>query len=312
MLTESAKPNYIRTRENLHQQLKGKEVTHHLSHYLDFKVANFCAQETVELTPIIFDPCLRLIFTLQGQTHLNIRGKTYNLQAGTPRSAAILPILENEQGNKKFYIREHQHEIVIFIKQSFFSRDWFDFSGDNYQGNNPIINKLFSNHLTIRHIEITPMIRQLLSCLTTYVTGSEIIHRLHNESLVLAILAEVIQQFDNNSLPSKTGDLIQRIEHLVALLDSGQLFDYSIKQMATLCHTNPTTLQYTFKRRYGTTVAAYRRKKQLQQAEWALLHGASVQKAAEIAYYRDLKSFVSAFSQQYGKLPSEFKAHTVR
>lgn len=295
------KSNYADTRENLHRLLDGKEVMHHLNPSLEFKVANLCAQETVVIPRIFFDPSIRLIFTLQGQTNLTIGGCDYQLQAGTEQSAAILPINEDELGNKKFYVHEHQHEVVIFIKKSFF----YQGLPENTQDSD--VERLFDQHLNIRYIKITPMIRQLLVSLSIYVGGSEIIHRLHNESIILALLAEVIKQFQHTIPKLDNGSLLQRIEHLVAMMDSAQATDWHIKKMAQMCNTNPTTLQYTFKNKYGMTIAAYRREKQLMRAHTALTRGANVKTAAEIAGYNDLKSFTQAFLRQYQQHPHQCK-----
>ncbi len=292
--------SYTRIRTHLHHRLDGQEITHCLNPNLDFKVANFFAQETVVLPTFVLDPCIRLIFTLRGQTNLTIKGTGYQLQAGTERSAAILPVNEDELGNKTFYMREHQHEIVIFIKKSFFEQPCSDIEDS-------AVEQLFTQHLQLRYITVTPFIAQLLNCLSTYTDGSKMIHRLQNESIVLSLLAEVLQQVNSASPVPVEGGLHQRIEHIVAMIDSAQAIDWDIKKIANMCHTNPTTLQAVFKQKYGITIAAYRRAKLLKKASYALLRGASVKSAAHIAGYRDMKSFTQAFVRQFNQHPSQFK-----
>ena len=78
-----------------------------------------------------------------------------------------------------------------------------------------------------------------------------------------------------------------------------------------LCHRypiNPTTLKDVFKAVYGTSIAAHLKAHRLERAEQLLLESdASVADVARQVGYESQSKFSTAFREQFGQLPKEYR-----
>ncbi|TNH07885.1 helix-turn-helix transcriptional regulator [Testudinibacter sp. TR-2022] len=264
---------------------------------LAWKLAQLQCQPKRFSEQILFHPSLRLIFTLEGQTHLNYADRTITLNRG---EGVILPNLGCEiQGNKSFYAGYRQKELVLF-----FEPEWIDNIG---------IDESLFFHLEQRAVphqfkitgSIELLIRQLMHSEdhpTQWQTPIQ-------NNLCTTLLLEVMQTLFPPQISGQQQKKIasKRLERLLSLLHDEQTIDWNMKQIAQYCCSNTTTLQREFKEHYNTTIMNYLRQIKMQRAKHALLGGALVSEAAQLAGYRKIECFSQQFYNQFGIYPSKIK-----
>ncbi|OLU21098.1 AraC family transcriptional regulator [Pseudomonas sp. PA1(2017)] len=133
-----------------------------------------------------------------------------------------------------------------------------------------------------------------------------LLQRLQRESFALDLASDILRGID--APPGKRlGSHLERcLLRLRDWLDSGEANDLSIAEMARQLGTNPVDLQNAFRSRNGITIAAYLRKRRLEQAYHAICQQSlSIEDAASLAGYEHLSSFSAAFKRQYGFPPSQ-------
>lgn len=245
-----------------------------------------------------FDTDLRMVFVLEGQTHLQFGGRNIELSAGTARAGVFLPINEPEEGRKIFY-RGRQHELVLFC-----SSMWLEASGCP----RGLIRMIRRSHLTPRYFALTPAIHAQLLKLQQSRHLPESWRNLHQQAQSIALVAEVLQVLFPNGWQDSGGDTQRdkRLQKLLAFLREPGAEQHTLEELAYLCHSNPTTLQADFQAAYGLSIARYRREYRLYLARDALHRHASVAEAALLAGYSNPECFSKAFKRYFGKSPSKY------
>ena len=126
------------------------------------------------------------------------------------------------------------------------------------------------------------------------------------------LLHERVEQVMQIACPEKTVDfaasqeeLIRNVHHyLVEHLSERVTIDALARQFLM----NPTTLKQVFKRTYGETIAAHIKRHRLEAAAGLLLHTQDdIASIAQAVGYESQSRFSSAFREQYGALPTEYR-----
>ncbi len=245
-----------------------------------------------------FDTDLRMVFVLEGQTHLQFGGRNIELSAGTARAGVFLPINEPEEGRKIFYLGR-QHELVLFC-----SSMWLEASGCP-----PGLMRIIRHaHLAPHYFALTPAIHAQLLKLQQSWRLPESWRNLHQQAQSIALVAEVLQAIFPDGWQDGGGNTQRdkRLQKLLALLREPGTEQHTLEELAYLCHSNPTTLQADFQTAYGVSIARYRREYRLSLARDALLGHASVAEAALLAGYSNPECFSKAFKRHFGKSPSRY------
>lgn len=278
----------------------GKLVSQHLRSGLAFKYEHLDISEQFNLG-MVFKPGVRLVFALNGITHLHVGSHKLKFESNSQFSSAIFPVLENTLGYKKFSLQRKKSELVLFL-----SIDWLKDSLTEQEIDS--LKAIFNDHLRPFYFPRTPLIQQLLQRLCHHQTAPFL--QLQQESLCVSLVYEALNLIN----PGKTGSTSERTEKLAdkidSLLQAGH--NFSIKELAHQCHSNPTSIQRIFKQRHGTTIGAYQRRMQLETGHQALMRGASVIEAAQVSGYHHLQSFSDAFREVFGYLPKTLKHSQIR
>ena len=126
------------------------------------------------------------------------------------------------------------------------------------------------------------------------------------------LLHELVEQVMQIACPEKTVDyqasqeeLIRNVHHyLVEHLSERVTIDALSRQFLM----NPTTLKQVFKRTYGETIAAHMKRHRLEAAAGLLLQTQDdIASIAQAVGYESQSRFSSAFREQYGVLPTEYR-----
>ncbi|WP_168380875.1 helix-turn-helix domain-containing protein [Modicisalibacter radicis] len=101
----------------------------------------------------------------------------------------------------------------------------------------------------------------------------------------------------------------RRLQHLGALLASGQALSLSQAELAQRLGMSLSSLQRRFRAHHGEALGRYLRRKRLEAARQALLHeGIGVEAAAARAGYTSAANFATAFKREFGLRPSACQA----
>lgn len=248
--------------------------------------------------PGCFDTDVRMVFVLEGRTHLQFDGCEIELQAGTERAGVFLPINRPEEGRKIFY-RGRQHELVLFC-----SSMWLEASGCPPG----LIRMIRRSHLVPHYFALTPAIHAQLLKLQQSRNLPESWRGLHQQAQSVMLVAEVLQALFPGGWPGHDADSLQekRLQKLLALLHDADSEPLTLEELARLCHSNTTTLQADFQTAYGLSIARYRREYRLYRARDALRRQATVAEAALLAGYRNPECFSKAFKRYFGRSPSKY------
>ncbi|QBR39831.1 AraC family transcriptional regulator [Kerstersia gyiorum] len=262
----------------------------------EFKSSRIRISHNVQLDNLEFRPKIRLVFALQGETHLSFNGSEIRLQAQHKNSGILLPVLESLAG-KKIYHQGNQEEFVLFLDESWFDR----LTGDES------INGL--SLLRTSYFVVTDYMRHLIRCLNQLSDKNGLLASLQQERLITELIFEVFRQFSfarpedcfSQREPS------ERVKRLFRLIMNGNTDGLSIKEIARLCHSNPTTLQHEFKEAYQQSIGEFIRNQRLKQAASLLLAGEKVGDVAYFCGYDRIDSFSRAFKKMYQLSPQQLK-----
>lgn len=240
-----------------------------------------------------FEPGIRLVFTLNGQTHLRFDNGSKNHQSITLTSnqGLLLPIKHKTLGDKCF-IQGEQIEIVIF----------FDYYYLENLGISPTLIKMFRDaHLLPFNLNTKPMKEKLNLLLQHYRT-----HATTPKKLIDQLTIQAFEQFC--SIQQQP----QHTSYHCRMLQVGKFLQCStqtpnIQTLAKLCLTNRTILQKEFQKTFGVSIVKYGRECRLHAAFNALKQGKSVSQVAYLAGYDNPECFSKAFKQFFGRNPSSFR-----
>lgn len=262
---------------------------------LELKYAELETQSQIE-SEVCFDPDLRLIFTLEGSTHLQLGKREVYLDASGAQTAVLLPINQPTEGRKIFY-SGRQNELVLFCSSQLLAQ----------MGCPPeVLRQLRSGHLEPHYFHPNAAIQMHLNNLMSVSEKPEIWQSFYRHGQMLLLMGEVLQTLfpvkpSNETLTHK------RLQKLITLLHDPQYFNQNIETFARLCNTNPTTLQRDFQTAFHTSIARYHREYRLNQARSALKQAQTVYQAAQLAGYDNPECFSKAFKKQFGSNPSEYR-----
>lgn len=143
--------------------------------------------------------------------------------------------------------------------------------------------------------------------------GKEVYYRAAEKKEV-QLLHEIVEQVMAISCPEKDVDFDASQEEIIRYVHHYLMEHLServtIDELSRKFLMNPTTLKREFKKVYGTTIAAHMRRHRLEQA--ALLLQTSREEIAAIAQavgYDSPSRFTTAFREQFGEVPTEFRKH---
>lgn len=135
---------------------------------------------------------------------------------------------------------------------------------------------------------------------------------LFQESRTLELVGEALARTANRdeTLPADLRPTeLRRVVRLRTLLESGELDQFTMSDIAQELGCNANTLQQQFRQTFGKTIFDYQRECRLQRAAEALeRHGISVAQAAEIAGYSSQANFSTAFRRRFSLTPKQFRA----
>lgn len=266
---------------------------------LELKYAELDTQSQIE-SEVCFDPDLRLIFTLEGTTHLQLGKREVYLHASGTQTAVLLPVNRPTDGRKIFY-SGRQNELVLFCSSQLLAQ----------MGCPPeVLHRLRSGHLEPHYFHPTAAIQGHLSNLLSVSGKPEIWQNFYRHGQMMLLMGEVLQTlFPVN--PSNATSARKRLQKLITLLHDPQYFNENIETFARLCNTNPTTLQRDFQTAFHTSIARYHREYRLNQARSALKQAQTVYQAAQLAGYDNPECFSKAFKKQFGSNPREYRTKAV-
>lgn len=120
---------------------------------------------------------------------------------------------------------------------------------------------------------------------------------------ILWYLVEIYGKDMLYSLVYTTGDNVQKFTRII---ESNQLYKWTMKELAFLCNMSESTCKRMFKKHYGESPMRWFQNKRLEQAYYLL----TVEKkmASEIYLevgYESLSSFVQAYKIKYGYTPKQ-------
>ncbi|UOO83079.1 AraC family transcriptional regulator [Uruburuella testudinis] len=276
---------------------QGEVLLYTLHHGIEYKYAVTDTMIDHWHQPVCFTPDLRLVITLQGNTHLRMDRQDFRVQTASGGMGMLLPMIEPVAGEKVFQ-RGRQNELVLF-----FSRFWLE----EWCGHNPVLRRaLLRAHLQPHYFAVNaPVMRQVCRLLATHDLPAAW-RRFHQEAQSIALLAEVLQLLfadaADNSRPA-LGGADKRIARLAEMLHDSAYEHYTLTELARACHSNATTLQRDFFNAYGQSIDQYRRAYKLHLAREALRQGMPIAQAARAGAYTNLQSFGRAFKKQFGCSP---------
>ncbi len=139
--------------------------------------------------------------------------------------------------------------------------------------------------------------------------GREVYYRVADNRASLA-LHTMVEEIMEIACPATEGGATSRdtvrlvhdylIEHLSERV--------TIEELAKMFHINATTLKEAFKAEYGMSVAAHTKEHRLERAAALLRDGnMSIADIAASVGYDSPGRFTTAFSEKYGKKPSEYR-----
>lgn len=243
-----------------------------------------------------FDPDLRMIFTLEGRTHLQFGSRHIYLQAGSGQSAALLPVNEPAEGCKIFH-QGRQNELVLFCSSHLLAE-----TGCPAE----VLKILRSSHLQAACFCPDAAIETQLQSLLALAAEPEAWQPLRRHARTVLLVAEVLRMLFPVKPPQHAA-AHKRLNRLLPLLHNPEHFNSSIATLAKLCNSNPTSLQHDFQTAFATSIDRYRREYRLNQARIALKQQQSVNRAAQLAGYGNPECFSKAFKKQFGKSPSRYR-----
>lgn len=284
--------------------LQGQLRIWHLDADTHIKSSQIKVSENVRMKNLIFEPSLRIVLLLQGDTRLFIGSRTYHIQAKDQACGLWMPMWETVPGEKHFHRGDVQNELVLFIGRK--TLNTFMGGIKNLPAWLREDHPLFAQE---RRFEVTSYLHQLIDHCREDNTLHPLLARLRRKSLCLQILAEVCRQFllQDGEKTLLAAEAQKRVERLNDLLHSGRADDWTLARMAEYCHSNVTTLQRHFRQMYGMSISRYLSRLKLERAYQALQAGCSVSRAAEIAGYRHVESFSKAFKRHYRCSPLKIK-----
>lgn len=254
-----------------------------------------CQQDKL-VEPVYFQPNCKIVFTLQGKTHLQFGSQSITLLAG---EGVILSNLMSEcEGKKHFYAGDMQREVVLF-----FDHTWLINAG---------IPDEVLRHLGHLAQAVSFKINTTISLLLTQLINSEQTQSPWLASLQTNLSTTLLLEILQPLFPLKKADTHSHIsqkrqDRLFELLHSGEADHLTLQQMAKICCSNPTTLQKEFQQRHHCTIMQYIRQLKMQKAKQGLLAGMSVVEAAHLVGYRKVECFSKQFFNEFGIKPSQLK-----
>ena len=141
--------------------------------------------------------------------------------------------------------------------------------------------------------------------------GREVYYKAADSELT-RLLHELVEQVMQIACPEKTVDyqasqeeLIRNVHHyLVEHLSERVTIDALARQFLM----NPTTLKQVFKRTYGETIAAHMKRHRMESAAGLLLQTQDdIAAVAQAVGYESQSRFSTAFREEYGVLPTEYR-----
>lgn len=266
------------------------------------KYADLTAQEKSVTDEGMFSAGIRLIVTLQGRSELCFEQNRLVLCAEKRAVAALLPIAKPIYGVKRFAHRQHQRELVIFLEPQ-----WFEHSEFTSLTDNQALFALQQIHLQPFTLFVNKRILTLAEALLLDLEQDSALVQIRKESECLMLIAELLAQLPYFKQHIVFSAEQIRVAELTKILQSGEWDQATLSQIAHAMHTNITTLQNQFKQIHGVSIMAYLRQVKLERAYKALLFGASVNRAAEIAGYSNPDNFTTAFRRYFDLVPSKVK-----
>ena len=149
---------------------------------LELKYAELQTLSQIE-SEVRFDPDLRLIFTLEGTTHLQLGKREVFLHASDSQAAVLLPVNQPTDGRKIFY-SGRQNELVLFCSSQLLAQ----------MGCPPEVLRLFrSSHLEPHYFHPTTSIQMHLNNLLSVSEKPEIWQNFYRHGQMLLLMGEVLQ-----------------------------------------------------------------------------------------------------------------------
>ncbi|MDU8924076.1 AraC family transcriptional regulator [Pasteurellaceae bacterium LIM206] len=285
------------------QGLHGNVTIHCFRHGLLCKSAALTAQEQDVTDEGIFAAGVRLIITLQGRSELCFGQQNLLLNAEKRATAALLSISKPVYGIKKFVPYQAQRELVIFLEPEWIQHSYFSRLADSQS-----FITLQQMHLQSIPLFVNKRILTLAGALAQDVAPDTlVVTHLRKESECLLLIAELLAQLPHLTRPMGLSVELRRINQLTQMLQNGELDNWNLLQIAHKMHTNVTSLQNQFKQVHGVSIMAYLRQVKLERAYKALLQGATVNQAADIAGYANPDNFTTAFRRYFDIVPSKVK-----
>lgn len=287
--------------DNPQKGLRGSVTIHFFRHGLLTKYADLSVLEEGVSDEGIFIVGIRLVITLQGKTELHFGKTSLIMDADERPQATLLSIATPTAGIKRFSLNNKQRELVIFMEPEWIKHSGFIRLSD------------YVHFLALQQLHLQPLNllvnKRVLALAESLIEPQQptVLNHLHKESICLALIIELLSQLPQFGRYVELSPERKRVAQLTQMLSDGYMDNWTLAQIAKEMHTNITTLQYHFKQVHGISIMAYLRQIKLERAYKALLQGASINQAAEMAGYSNPDNFTTAFRRYFNIVPSKVK-----
>lgn len=246
-----------------------------------------------------FMPGIKLIIMLQGEIAMNVGGMMQGINA-RQNGCFLLSTQEPEPYSRAMLGMGKQKQIVLSI-----ASEWFEDGGYSQIPSFKTTAKFCQQHLAHHQWAASPRLQHLSNNLLMCMGKNDHLRKLQRESDALQLLMLGLEPIAGQSPAHLDQRAEQRIQMLLEMLHSGDVDQWSLRQMAQAVGSNTTTLQKQFQLKTGMSIFAYLRRHKLENARQQLLQGLSVTDAAMVAGYNNPANFATAFKRQFGQLPKE-------
>lgn len=248
------------------------------------------------------DRCMVMVFVIAGSHEFLCKGRTYKLgnQGDVTHNVALFNVNQPTQIIRLLKKNRCVQKISLLIDHS-----WLDSAVSADPQIDSSLKDLLKKHLSFQTWRSSPGLQVVLNEMFECFRSGGISSRLKGEALVATTVMRVLEQLKPGDEKFQQYCRIKgHVDELISHCDANS--QLSVEQVASHMGLSASTLQRAFKQGGKTTVTAYIRQRQLENAFRAIdQEGVSISEAAFKAGYRHCPNFVKAFKRCFGITPGQ-------